>query len=254
MNEVTILHGTAPRKILRGLLEKKMPVFMSYLVRANWSVARGLVTGLGEDRFDVKLSPQRRAKPINIHAGQFIGISFKYGYGGGYDKFVFDSIILDTGFSANGNATDRIILMMPSEIDQVPRRSYVRVEVPASLKISVEFWRRYCSSSEGKVTIAAGPRWDANLVDISVGGMQIAVNDVKPDDFRKGDSVGLRFTPMPHETPLMFNAQIKTVLPTADGTGICYGLQMVGLEASPEGRLVLARLAGIVEQYHQMNK
>lgn len=254
MNEVTILHGTAPRKILRGLLEKKIPVFMSYLVHANWHVARVIVTSLGEDRFDVKLSPQRRAKPVNIQTGQFTGISFKYGYGGGYDKFVFDSIVLDVDFAADGNTGNRITLMMPGEIDQVPRRSYVRVNVPASSKVSVEFWHRYCSSSEGKVTIAAGPRWEADLVDISVGGMQLAVTGVKPGEFRKGDSVGLRFIPMPHETPLMFNAQLKTVLPTADGTSVCYGLQMLGLEASPEGRLVLARLAGIVEQYRQMNK
>jgi hypothetical protein len=31
-------------------------------------------------------------------------------------------------------------------------------------------------------------------------------------------------------------------------------LQIVGLEASVEGRQVLARLIGIVEQYYQMNQ
>ena len=66
--------------------------------------------------------------------------------------------------------------------------------------------------------------------------------------------MGVRFTPMPYETPLMFSAQIRNVLPTADHTSLCLGLQIVGLEASEEGREVLSRLAKVVETYHQINQ
>jgi hypothetical protein len=59
---------------------------------------------------------------------------------------------------------------------------------------------------------------------------------------------------MPYETPLMFNARVRNILPTADGKSICIGLQMVGLEASPEGRLILQRLCNIVDRYYQMNQ
>jgi len=64
----------------------------------------------------------------------------------------------------------------------------------------------------------------------------------------------VRFTPMPYETPLMFNAQIRNVLPSADGKSIYIGLQIVGLEASPEGRKVLSRLVGVVERYFKINQ
>jgi hypothetical protein len=64
----------------------------------------------------------------------------------------------------------------------------------------------------------------------------------------------MRFTPLPYEEPLLLNAQIRAMLPTADGESICLGLQMVGLEASSQGREVLSRLVGVVEQYYQMNK
>jgi hypothetical protein len=66
--------------------------------------------------------------------------------------------------------------------------------------------------------------------------------------------VGVRFTPMPYETPLMFTAQVRNVLPTAGRDGLCLGLQIVGLEASEEGREVLARLAAVVDRYYQMNQ
>jgi hypothetical protein len=59
---------------------------------------------------------------------------------------------------------------------------------------------------------------------------------------------------MPYEIPLMFNAQVRNVLPTADHTGLCLGLQIVGLEASEDGRQTLSRLAQVVERYHQINQ
>jgi hypothetical protein len=52
----------------------------------------------------------------------------------------------------------------------------------------------------------------------------------------------------------MFSGQIRNMLPTADGNNVCLGVQIVGLEASPEGRQVLERLCGVVERYHQINQ
>jgi hypothetical protein len=108
-------------------------------------------------------------------------------------------------------------------------------------------------------------------MDISAGGAQIvipvavrhpladctepgqSIPDVPDFDFRKGQFIGLRFTPLPYETPLMFNAQIRNILPTADHTALCLGLQSVGLEASAEGRQTLARIAAVVDSYHRIN-
>ena len=64
----------------------------------------------------------------------------------------------------------------------------------------------------------------------------------------------MRFTPMPYETPLLLSAQIRNILPTADGKRASLGLQIVGLEASPEGRKILTRLISIVEQYYRINQ
>jgi len=73
-------------------------------------------------------------------------------------------------------------------------------------------------------------------------------------DFKKGQFVGMRFTPMPYEMPLVVSAQIRNILPTSDGKNASFGLQIVGLEASPEGHEVLTRLIDIVEQYYQINQ
>jgi hypothetical protein len=73
-------------------------------------------------------------------------------------------------------------------------------------------------------------------------------------DFHKGQFIGVRFTPLPFETPLVFNAQIRNILPTADHGALCLGLQIVGLEASEDGRQILARIASVVERYYDINQ
>ena len=92
------------------------------------------------------------------------------------------------------------------------------------------------------------------LSPASLGPRKRATATGGASDFHKGQFLGVRFTPMPYEMPLLFNAQVRSVLPTADHAGLCLGLQIVGLEASEEGRQVLNRLAKVVECYHQLNQ
>ena len=272
MSEGIMLRGAEPRKILQIVIEKKIPAIMSYLAEGKWHAVRVLLTGLGATQFDVEVSTpscelpnakdDRAAKSkmgtrkpylINIQVGQPVGISLKYGYG----KFVFDAAV--TGFEPSSGPTGggKIVLALPDRIEIVQRRSYFRINVPKSLKVKVVLWHR-CYKSEdrecNKEQMPPQRYWQGRLVDISAGGAQVAIDVGQKPDFRKAQFVGLQFTPMPYETPLMFNAQIRNILPTADGSSACLGLQMVGLEASPEGRSVLQRLCNVVERYYQINQ
>jgi hypothetical protein len=136
------------------------------------------------------------------------------------------------------------------------------------LRVNVVLWHRTGHRLTDERTHAYS---EGCLMDISAGGAQVIVpcrdarSCVSPasgqggaaagaSDFRKGQFLGVRFTPMPYETPLMFDVQVRNVLPTADHTSLCLGLQIVGLEASEEGRQVLGRLAKVVECYHQISR
>jgi hypothetical protein len=275
MNELTILHGAEPRDVLQTVIEKKIPAIMSYLSRGKWHVAKVLLTNLGANKLDVQLSPcllSQRAKetqkphPINIQVNQPVGISLKYGYG----KFIFETIVSALEQPSDSTSNGTIVLQVPDRIEMVQRRSYFRVNVPSSLKVNVMLWHRrctdempqMCASAEQTESEAQNPNvrrppecyWQGKLVDISAGGLQIVVDKGQKPEFKKGQFIGLRFTPMPYEMPLMFNAQIRNMLPTVDQKSICLGLQIVGLEASSEGRQVLQRLCSVVEHYYQMNQ
>jgi len=274
VNEVAMLRGVELRKILQTVIEKKAPAIMSYLSNRKWHVSKVLPTNLGANRLTIETLQGKKPRPINIQVNQPVGISLKYEYG----KFVFETKVVGLEPSpvpagagqtspvetlAPGGGT--IVLAVPDRIEIIQRRSYFRVEVPKSLKVNVLLWRRgpdmvprsdWEMVNYPSVQSSSPPEgyWQGELIDISAGGAQIAVDVSQRPDLKRNQFIGLRFTPTPYERPLMFSAQIRNILPTADNKSICLGLQIVGLETSSEGRQVLQRLCSVVEQYYQINQ
>lgn len=248
MNKLVMRNGAEPREILNAIIAEKSSGIMTYLSRGKWHVAKIGFTYLGATRLDVELVGGSRPAPMNIQLEQPVGMSVKYGYG----KFVFDTKVIGLEPSMTQEGGGVIVLAVPSRIEMVERRNYFRVNVPRSLKVEAMMWHR-CQKRDGR-SLAPEHYWQGRLTDISAGGAQIAMNSDQKADFKKGQFIGIRFTPVPYERPLLLSAQIRTVLPTPDEKTICYGLQLVGLEASIEGRETLGRLCNIVEQYHQMNQ
>ncbi len=261
MNEVAMLEGAEPRTILQKMVDKQVVGIMSYLSRGKWHVAKIQLAELGACKVAAQLLAAKKPHPINIKPDQPVGISLKYGYG----KFIFETKVMALEPSPDATSGGTIVLSLPDRIEIVQRRAFFRVDVPESLKVESLIWHRKqqdgesaglsgSAESPGEADVSGGRYCRGRLVDISAGGTQIAVDAVQGQDFKVGQFLGVRFTPMPYERPLMFNVQVRNVLPTADGTNLCLGLQIVGLEASLEGREVLSRLVGVVEQYYQLSR
>jgi len=245
-----MLHKVKPKEVLQAVIEKNIPVTMSYLCGRQWQLARVLLTDLRVDGFDVKVSPRKKSRPINIRVEQSVGMLFKYEFGD--ERFIFDTTVIALKSSAGPMGDERIVLAMPQQIEVVQKSSFLPVKVPKSLQITVHLTSRDYNNQCGQVP--AEHCWQGRLIEISAEKLQIIVNGAQESDFDRKQSIGLRFTPLSYETPLMFSAQIRNVLPRADNDSICLAVQMVGLEASPEGRLILRRLCNVVEQYRQMNQ
>lgn len=235
-----------PRKTLEAVVGQKLPAIMSYLSRGKWHVAKVTISELGATRLSMQLWPREKPGPMNIQIDQPVGISVKYGY----CKLIFDSVV--KGFEPSSDPTKggTIMVSIPTLIEMVERRSYFRVIVPQSMKVNVTMWHRNQNSlRQIPENYSLG-----RLIDISAGGLQVAIEVDQNPDFKKGQFVGMRFTPLPYEQPILFNAQIRTLLPTTDEKTLCFGMQIVGLESSAEGRKTLRRLCNVVEQYYKMNQ
>lgn len=264
MNKAETLHKAETKKILQAAIDKKVHATMSYLSKGKWHVEKVLLANLEAERLNIEsTSRQTEPNPINIQVNQPVGISFRLKNG----KFVFDTTVVPSEPTPKP-AGQGIALAVPNRLEAVQRRSYFRVNVPESLKVNALLWHRR-SEHDAKNRIQGMSERIHNyckgrLVDISAGGARVAIphpNGVSQDsfssataDFKKGQFVGMRFTPMPYEKPLVFNAQIINVLQTADGKSTSLGLHIVGLEASHEGHQVLTRLTNVVQRYYRINK
>jgi hypothetical protein len=263
MKDMILPHGTEPREVLLTAVQQKAPAIMTYLAERRWHVAKVLLTDLGVDKLTAELLPDKRPRPINIRPEQPVGISLKHTCG----KIIFETKVLSLAPPSQNSSGGTLVLAVPSRIEIVERRNYFRVTIPAALKVNIVFWHRDHNDEDASLhkscpncktdckTILADKRyWQGALLDLSAGGAQIAVDASQKQCFRKGQFLTIRFTPLPYEKPLMFNVQIRTILPTIDDSTICLGLQIVGLEASPEGHEILREICSVVERYYKMNQ
>ncbi len=248
-----MLHKIRPAGILQEIVEKNIPLNMSSFCSGRWQQSRTVVTELREDTFDVKVSPRKKSRPITLKADQVVGISFRYEYG--EDTFIFDTkVVAVKSATVEGIENQRIILAVPEQIELVKKSSFLRVQVPASLDVNVQLWHRSYPGVQGPASAEVCHGWEGKLVDISAGGLQVAIDKATGPALEEEQFLGLRFIPLTYQAPLRFNAYVRNVWRNADEGNVLVGLEMVGLEASPEGRLILQRLCDVVEQYRQLNK
>ena len=132
------------------------------------------------------------------------------------------------------------------------RRKYFRLKIPWWLQMNVLVWHGGCYDDYHK--LLPGHFWHGRLVDISKGGIQVAIEAAEETMLDKERLMGMEFKPNPAEPLLAFDAQIKELQPTADGKNICLGLQFVGLEANPEGRKALQKLYNPEGTYYEAKK
>lgn len=168
----------------------------------------------------------------------------------GFDKILkiveVSEIVLTPSPEQKGSGTLEIRCL--SEAKPLDRRKYVRLRIPSSLKINVLLWHGGRNDDFNK--LIPGHFWHGRLVDISEGGIQVAINAAEKTSLDKGQMIGLEFKPDPAEKPLEFDAQIREILPTADGENICLGLQFIGLQDNPEGLKGLQKLCNSDDTFY----
>ncbi|HEX41828.1 MAG TPA: PilZ domain-containing protein [Phycisphaerales bacterium] len=276
MNDLVVLTDQQRFEPLETMRNERLIAILTYQSKGKWRVAKALVSDLAAERIMLAcMTPDGgRPQPVNIQPGQSVGLSFKLPCG----KCVMETRVVALQPAATGEGGGRIVVEMPDGIEVIQRRSYFRVNVPPSLRVDVVLWRR-----SGKSGPHAEPSryCHGQLVDISAGGAQVALqadvesegneeaepgvwrvasappgrdNGISAPGLHNGQFIEMRFTPLPYEPPMLLAAQIRNIWPSADGSKLYLGLQLVGLEATAEGHQLLARLVNVVEQYHRMNE
>jgi len=235
-------------EVLNAVIDERAAAVMTYPSKGKWHTTKVVLTELSRKSLMVEVISRTAMQSMETQIDQRVGISFEHGY----DKFILESVVAGFEASVKTGARGKIVLELPGRAEKVQRRNFFRVPVPKRMKVNTLFWHQ--RHHDEPIETPAENYWQGRLVEVSAGGMQIAVSEQRRPSFKAGQFVGLQFTPMPYEKPLLLEGRIRRIAESTDRQRLYLGLQIIGLEASPEGRQQLRRLCSVIESYSHINK
>lgn len=247
MSEPQLLTNTDVTHILQRIIDAGVEGVMSHLVKGKWHICEVVFKTLTSCMVHVEVKQQKKLIPVDIAINQPVGISVRYEF----NKYIFETIVVGFESSVNESCGGKIVLELPDRIECMQRRAYSRANVPTNLNVKVLFWHRGYMDD----TKEAPPDnyWQGRMVNLSAGGLQIAVEIEQGPNFRIGQLVGLQFTPMSHQKPILLEAQVKHLAEKAEAKQLYVGVEFLGLEVSGEGRQKLRRMIDVVGEYEKQN-
>jgi len=241
---------TIVNESLRDLLElikvEQVPGVMSYLYKGKWHTVDIAVRTLTNKNMQVEMLPGKHSSTEHIAIDQPVGIVFQHEF----SKYIIESVVVGYQSSANNSSANRVIVKKPLRAEEMQRRAYTRVEVPKSLSVKVLFWHR--GYNDDCTEVPLDNYWQGKLSDVSGGGMQVLVEEGLKDNFRQGQLIGVQFTPMPYQKPIIAEGVIRHVA-EPKGDIVSLGVEFVGLEATSQGRDKLRRISDTINKYQQQN-
>lgn len=248
INEMEILHGEDRLGILSRAIDQHKVGIMTYLNGGKWQVIRiGLIKYTDQSVVIEVLSGEKNITN-QLRINQPVGMSFQVDD----IKYIFESMIYGVESKVTQGQKGRILLELPGKIQRIQRRAYQRQTVPKELNVKVLFWHRgYLDTVH---TVPNDHYWQGDLVDLSAGGIRVIVGMDKKECFTIGQVLGIQFTPMFYQKPILAEGHIRYITEDEKDQTLYLGVEFLGLEASVEGRHLLQRLLDTVEEYQKLNK
>ncbi|MBN1124345.1 MAG: PilZ domain-containing protein [Sedimentisphaerales bacterium] len=247
MAEPVVLTGQELMDVFVRAAQQDTECNLSWFSQNRWYKICALLTACCNDRVSVTLNSDSEKIFATMQIDQPVNITFQ----ADYNKYLFDTNIAGFEDSSASDDQQKILLELPDRIECVQRRAYQRVPVPEHLNVLVQFWHRGYTDECSEVP--AENYWQARLRDLSVGGAQIAIDlDQKPN-FRVSQVVGMQFTPLSYQTPIIVEGQVVHLAEKTENGVLIIGVEFLGLEAYGQGREKLHRIKDIIEYYEQEN-
>lgn len=247
MREPEVLIVEDVTKVLHSFVDKQAKGVMTHLTSGKWHVCDVVFLAVTPSAVQIEVQPTPKKMPTDIQIHQPVGLSVQQEFA----KYVFESVVIGLESVPHGACSGMVLLEIPDKIECMQRRVYSRVTAPGKLKVQVLFWHRGYMDNTTEAPL--DNYWQGQMLDLSAGGMQITIDANQGVNFRPGQLVGLQFTPMPHQKPILLEAQVKHIAPNIKSNRLHLGVEFIGLEASGEGRQKLHRLLEIVRAYDKLN-
>lgn len=244
MNNKQTLNTAQISEILEKTLITEQTCILSHQTKGKWHRIEVKVQSI--DAKSLMVVPlQALQANADVQIDQPVGITFEVDF----TKYLFESVIIGFEPTINEGALGRIMIKKPINIEQMQRRSYTRVPVPSQMNVSTLFWHRGYTDNSTDVPIEN--YWQGKMMNLSAGGTQITVTKEQFENFRMNQFVGMQFTPLPFEKPVLVEGQIKNIVVHDDSELVSLGIEFLGLEASTDGRDKLDKIVETIGVYQK---
>lgn len=243
MMDKAVINQEELAEVLEAVRAEEIVCSMSHLAKGLWHVAKVRMCSINRLTLQFELSADSENRDLAINIDQPVGIAFQYKL----NKFMFETTVVGFEPAIEAGHCRRVMVTRPVSAERMHRRAYERVAVPDELHVEVLFWHR--GYTDGQSSVPVENYWQSSLLDLSAGGVLAEIDKSHGGDFRSGQLVGLQFTPLPYEKPLLLEGQIKHIGSESGSGMLQLGIQFMGLEASSDGREKLGRITETVDMY-----
>lgn len=237
MTQSETLKSSQIKEFLAESQSRDAKFVLSYTRQGKWRILNTKIRDL--DGENIVLTNQSSSE--GLEAYQPVGIYVQFDH----FKYLFETTVAQVENNA-------ITVEFPEKAEKMQRRAYKRQPVPSNLKVKSLFWHRgYLDDSD---KCPQEQYWQGRLINLSAGGAQIAVDMDQKEYFRSGQLLGVQFTPMCYQKPLLLESHVRYFIDQPDHQQFLVGIEFLGLESSDEGRKALERLVEVIDKYEKMNQ
>ena len=190
------------------------------------------------------LEPSAPPARVKARPGDRVGVTFRIGH----RKCMFAAPFVSL---ARDSDSEKVILGWPDQVHFLRRRAYERVKPPNGRVVPVRLTlvgSRPGSPAQDASDQAAIDVIHGQLVDLSAGGLRVAVAD--GGRFEPGSTYRCSLAPRRGRAVIVFDTIVRH-RGTSESGRPTIGLQIVGLEAAPDGSTAMDRLVRVVTYFQR---
>ncbi|GMV95642.1 MAG: PilZ domain-containing protein [Phycisphaerae bacterium] len=252
MSKPIELSGSRQEELLREAVSRQMPLCLSYRPRdGGWMNVDSMF--LGFDRSSGDLVVAAPAGPEHLAPefveGQSVGVAFRRAH----RKCVFETSVTGRCFFAEDRGDDvpAIRLLWPTSVFELQRRLYYRTPLPPGMELPVEVWRWGADPEDS----GFGQPLRGTMVDISAGGVSLALREQENPHWCNDTPVGCAFTAGLGGERIELYGHTRYLRPARDGQ-FRLGIQFLGLETDGDSRGLLEQVLKLTGEFQnvEMNR
>lgn len=244
---MTSMHPLAADQQAEWLQEaagNRVPVTVNYRGAGGWTTlkSRFLRADRAADLIVILYPSVGDGSQPEIVVGEMLGIAFRRGH----ERCVFEAEVIGrTTHPMGGGIEARALeIAWPDDVHELQRRLFSRTRVPPRVAVPVDVAR--CEPTAN----AIGPSSRGVLLDLSAGGICVALPEAKGPRWRTGDTLTCSFALESGRPVQKITGTLRHCDRGVDGRWRL-GLQFVGLETSPGGRQTLASIARVASRFRR---